>query len=214
MRCCLLASLIGTFWVLVPAVEGAPVPKDLKQPKYYAPVVVGTKWVMKTDGKERTCVIHRVEKLADKLSVHVGVDIGLGVSFSGWTEHVSENGVFRLFESTTEGPNGLLPLIKVPTPRGGTWESTITTDGVNRKWEKTVVGQETVTVPAGKFEAVRIDWVSYDSGKKRSTGSDWYALGVGLVKKKSVTDMGRGAEHISLSEMQSFTPPGAAKRDK
>ena len=60
-----------------------------------------------------------------------------------------------------------------------------------------VAGPETVTVPAGKFEAMKV-MTNVVQGGARVTKTYWYAPGVGLVK--SMTDTGSVKSTTELLE--------------
>lgn len=71
-------------------------------------------------------------------------------------------------------------------------------------WNGKFLGFETVTVPAGTFECVKLEYVtrtktSAGIEKKRST--DWYAKGIGLVRSVSNNE---ATGEDSVSELQSI----------
>jgi hypothetical protein len=97
---------------------------------------------------------------------------------------------------------------------GDTWTQTcnlISSDGKGEgelhrsvTYKRTAAAIETVTVPAGTFEAVRVDYdLEMDASMETSdghslplnvdygSGSEWYVEGVGLVKKTAGVDLDR-----------------------
>jgi hypothetical protein len=65
-----------------------------------------------------------------------------------------------------------------------------------------VFGPETITVPAGAFEAIRVEWwiTLATAPEPVAVRTEWYALGVGLVKSR---------EHLTGetdAALGSFTP--------
>lgn len=95
-------------------------------------------------------------------------------------------------------------------------------DGVNEKvdaqGDSTVVGQETITVPAGTFQdAVKIEArmkmrIQLSGAKKTATGTDvmtaWFAKGVGLVKYVERQELSplqdRGVVTEIMEELESY----------
>jgi hypothetical protein len=190
-----LAALFAATAVplLAPA---APVPKHLmKDPVYYYPIRVGATWVYEDpNGSEETLTISKVE-LADGARV-VTVDRVDPNGLVLWERMaVSAGGLVRV-----EGLGGKLdpPLAMLQGPfRAGTkWETkTSGLDGVD-----TIGGIERVKVPAGTYEAVRVDAdYSIGGGGARTQTTFWYAAGVGLVRR---TD--GNAETFRV--LKSFTP--------
>jgi hypothetical protein len=90
------------------------------------------------------------------------------------------------------------PLLKVPAKPKDRWEWEVAGAG---KVVRTVVGAEEVEVPAGKFQAVRVEAevpIGREATQKTTT---WYAPEVGWVKM--VTKFG-DAEDVKV--LKSFTP--------
>jgi hypothetical protein len=62
---------------------------------------------------------------------------------------------------------------------------------LSAKWDYRVVGPETVAVPAGTFETIRIDYRGLSTSTQRgelppTEGSVWIAEGIGLIKQVDV----------------------------
>lgn len=110
--------------------------------------------------------------------------------------------------TTTYSP--FMPVLRFPLKPGKTWReqyrmstSFMVSTNTDSEYEAKVVGWEIVKVPAGSFEALRIDWRVRGSGiaAVNQDGSHWYAPAVkGLVK--SVTRVrGESAE----AELDSYS---------
>jgi hypothetical protein len=91
---------------------------------------------------------------------------------------------------------------------GDRWKTTYWTynwvDAVVRKYrvdlESTLIGTETIIVPAGTFRADRIDWT-----EGPLTATSWYAPGVGLVKMVQTLPGFPTMTHV----LTSYTPEAA-----
>ncbi|MFA4844218.1 MAG: hypothetical protein WC632_04615 [Candidatus Margulisiibacteriota bacterium] len=77
--------------------------------------------------------------------------------------------------STVEGS----PLLLFPLETGKSW--TYSSSGIY-KTIITVMGQETITVPAGSFDCYKVAYVSYNGTVESSRVNYWFGNGVGLVK--------------------------------
>lgn len=71
---------------------------------------------------------------------------------------------------------------------GTTWKWTWAATGISAAYDYTVVGKESVTVPAGTYSATRVDYKAMVKSETRGDlgpvrGSLWIAEGVGLVKQ-------------------------------
>jgi len=163
----------------------APVPKHLmKKPVYYYPTTVGATWVY----NDLTLVVDQVEDAKGAKVVTVVSVTGAGKARNEVME-VSEAGLRRLGLS---GEPFDVPLVMLQAPFcvGTTWE--IKTRGA--QGTGTIGAIETIKVPAGTFEAVRVD-----IAQRGRTIRAWFAPDVGLLK---MTEDDR--EPIWL--LKSFTP--------
>ena len=89
---------------------------------------------------------------------------------------VSETGLARL-SCGGEPFNAPLVMLKGPFCAGTTWK----TKADEIEGTDTITAVETIKVPAGTFEAVRVDAV-YTLGNQPMSYRAWYAPGVGLLK--------------------------------
>jgi len=98
--------------------------------------------------------------------------------------------------SPLSGPGGIF--IPNEMPAGSTWQEAIGTD---LEMTYTSLGVETLTVPAGTFDATKVKAVS--SSKKDVTTFRWYVAGLGLVKTYVEEAINRRTEELAL-----YIPPG------
>ncbi len=161
--------------VLTP-VLAAPVPKAA--PPLYYPTTVGTKWVM-TNGKSRmTFSITAVEEKDGETLVTIETDVE---GRSGKVEDkrvVSKDGVFGTGE-----PDKRVVFLKQPEKKGDKW--VIEGHGAPGQsgWVGVAGEVEKVKVPAGEFDALRLDTEVLTGGKVTGRMTFWYAAGCGVVKK-------------------------------
>lgn len=168
---------------------------DVKDSQTYFPTKVGTKWVYSYDGKDETEEITAVEKKDESLIVTVRRVDGFGKKSDSQLK-VSKEGLFRL----TGGPAVTHPpmwLLKLPHKEGAKWKTFTGAFGMLES-EVTAHGPEKVDVPAGKFEAIRIETQYPDkAGDDWIVGRCWYSRGVGLVKRTH-------GDYVRV--LKSFTP--------
>ena len=195
-----MTRLLAALLLPLPALA-APGVKD--KPVYYYPTAEGDKRVYESQvGKttlEITEVVTKVEPKGDGLRVTLGRVID-GTTRPQGPVDVSARGVFRTAGSKHDGEP--FPLVKLPVKAGDTWSQTLElpTGRDSMKVTYTVVGEEDVEVPAGKFKAVRIDQVGV-AAAGTIKGSSWHAPGIGLIKETSESPV------INRSRaLKSFTP--------
>jgi hypothetical protein len=183
-------SLLLLSALVLPA---APAPKP---PVPYFVTQRGARLVYQVRDEEKVAVVAAVEKKDGATVVTVHEVLRDGRTVPDEVVVVSEKGLFRVgfWGQKLSEPRCFL---KLPFKPGDKWDLI---DGV----KATSVGEEEVTVAAGKWRALRVDCeVSGPNGVSRF--SHWYGPGVGLIKV--VMD---GEERRSL---KSFTPgrPDPAK---
>ncbi|MDB5312929.1 MAG: hypothetical protein JWO38_7131 [Gemmataceae bacterium] len=198
----MLALLIS----LAPA-PAAPVPTHLmpKHPIYY-PTVVGTKW---------TKVACHVEPR--RVATFVVADVKEEGGSKLVSVAIEDDGENRIVEKVRIAPDGMflvqrnqvqfdppVCLLKLPVKPGEEWETLNTLSAVENavefRYKHTVFEPEWVTVPAGRFRAVRVveDSQYARGGARMWPTTHWYVAGIGCVK--STTPGGR------RDVMTSFTP--------
>jgi len=184
---------------------GAAAAPALKEPVPYLPTTVGSKWSYQyrgyaedPTGSEIVNVVTAVTRRDGMTIVNVAQlksDGAVGYSFS---TAESQDGL-RYGYYSGENFIGCVWLLKLPAVAGTEWREH--RDGMNeplvrewyviRRWER-------IRVPAGKFDAERVDVTKVDRDGTRGEQSFWYARGVGHVK--SVYSSGQSVE------LNSFTP--------
>lgn len=167
----------------------APLPKDAAY-VFTFPTSVGAKWVYESNGVERERVITDVAEFADGKRVTYR-DTGRGRILA-----INKRGLFEVEQRET---TALLTthLLKLPRVDGRAWD--ITTG--EAPTDKTVVwrkahGPEWITVPAGKFLALRVQ--EGHGGNSEEYRTIWFVSGIGKVKE---------VNGDSIDVLKSFTPP-------
>ncbi len=177
--CVAIAASIAT---IAPA---APVPTHLmpKDPPFDFPTRVGTTWVYDAEGEEKTLVISRSEdEPGGKLVTTEWVDSN-GKRTPRKVVLVTVKGVFMTAE---EGEKYDQPwcLLKLPHRERQSWNSKHSRGRKLAITQTTTTGPvERVKVPAGEFEAARVDFeFVLDDAEEVHKVTHWYVHGVGLVK--------------------------------
>lgn len=172
-------ALLVTVLVLTIA-PAAPRLKEKPQTDLLGPTAVGTKWVFVLNGVATTNEITAIKEVdGGKLVTVERAPEGGGLRF-GEVLRVSADGL-----ALVEGPVGKRVdpprvLLKLPAKAGDKWVNRLR-DG-KLTISCTVRGMEKIKVPAGEFEALRVD-EEYDKGQGVFLrASSWYASGVGAVK--------------------------------
>jgi hypothetical protein len=181
-----------------------PPPQPKKAPLYY-PTTVGATWVYDDDTTE---VVTAVERHKDWYLVSVSKRNKWG-EFPYGKMFVSGSGLEWFPGNDKPSGDGLLTL-KLPCQPGEQWQI------IRERWDcPTVTAHETerVEVPAGSFEAIRIEYTTWSVIGSRplrrepeldqpnswySRDSYWYAQNVGMIKWASSRHVG----HV----LKSFTP--------
>jgi hypothetical protein len=155
--------------VVIGFAPAAPVPQARQKPTPFHPTKKGTKWVYDYAGREEVLVVTSAEQQGECRVVSVCAEEEDQLVLR-WRIVVHENGIHRLKIGDRRSckPHWVL---KLPARVGDTWEADFGTARVG--------ALEKVEVPAGTFDAVRIDWTLPDE-----VASFWYAPDVGPVKVK------------------------------
>lgn len=217
-----LVAVLAVPALLLSSAPAAPLPKGGPGPGPYYPTTAGAKWVMRHTRTPRG----GPPAVADRSAGVAGVAVKDGVTTvttgreattdtkdgpktvtaAGPTVVVSADGVFDA-GSRTQPYVPPLPLLK-GRPEAGvtwTWSGRFGRAGVEKSQTRTAVGGEEVEVPAGKVGAVRVDVAETvpDPGRPGMsatvTTTEWYARGVGLVKRANAKNKDEG-------QLVSFTP--------
>lgn len=180
----LLATFSGLTLTNATLAPGAPVPRGAG-PRYFYPTRVGDRMVhARNDDREFTYTVAKVEKVDGTLHVTVNLMLGDEERLDEKME-VSSKGL-RLIRDTYRRtlPHPLWPLKVTPDADAawtGKWPVFTNSGDILEERQYTAAGWELVEVPAGKFQAVRVERVGTLQGSK-SKCTLWYALDVGCVK--------------------------------
>jgi len=159
----------------------APVPADSTPPPLYFPTIKGSKWVYQTEENERVEVILDVKEKSGEKLVTVGYQVRDKQPSPAHTVAVSGKGLC-LVNTTVATLDEPFWLLKLPQPQNTKWDAVLAVSGIGREVGKmTATGPERVEVPAGTFQAIRVD-LDINLGK-RLRKTCWYAPGVGKVKE-------------------------------
>jgi hypothetical protein len=155
-----------------------PAPK----PVLYFPTKAGAKWVYDDDGQTYTLVVTKAEPKDAATLVTVGLVDPDGLITHFQTMEVSPRGL-REVENHGRKCHPPVPHLRLPHTPGAQWQSPLALDGEARGINEMRAGAvEQVRVPAGTFQAVRVDTLSTSPGGQQQRLTHWYAPGVGLVR--------------------------------
>lgn len=163
----------------------APVPKG-RTPSGYFPTRVGAKWVYKVTRPDRvgevTVRVSAVETKEDgATSVTLG-EVREGDQISGQFT-VRPDGLYQ----DVDFPGGAIYypaicVLKLPHRHGASWATESRVIQSPRAETRTAYGPERVEVPAGRFDAIRVESVYARRPAPAQRQTEWFAPGVGLVK--------------------------------
>jgi hypothetical protein len=168
--------------------ESAPRPKAGPDEGLCFPTAVGTKWVY--DGPDGEFEESITEAKADASGTKIPL-VRTTAARDEWnsTFRVSTAG-FDMLASGGVTYDGPLPFYKTGAKAGDGWEYTYNRQRTAFRAAVKVVGRESIEVPAGKFDAVRVDESESNSivgaGNRNGPATEsscWYAPGVGLVRQ-------------------------------
>jgi hypothetical protein len=169
-----VSRLVPLAFLAAAVAQAAPAPKT--KDSVYFPTKEGDTRVYEIRVGEKveggyTDVVTKVEKKDDAVHVTITRERA-GTTPFVTTISVTNEGLFRVAidGEKLEKP---IPLLKMPAKVGTKWEL----DGGTKY---AVTKEEEVEVPAGKFQAIRVE-----SGAGTSKTTLWFAPGVGLIKMAS-----------------------------
>lgn len=161
-------------------------------PSSFIPTAVGTRWKWQskttvgddkgplrptvfTSEQETRIVGH--EDIQGKKCLRMEVTDDLGTVVQTEVISLEPEGVFRhrMNEDSFEPP---IKVLALPATVGVTWKGHYTTQGIEVENTSTIAAQETVTVPAGTFDALRVE-VEHPL----VTTTTWYVPQIGVVKQ-------------------------------
>lgn len=163
-------------WVVLAPAVAAPVPKAT--PPMYHPTTVGTKWVMTSGNLRVTYAVTAADEKDGETEVKFDADNGNPDGKGEDKRVVSKGGVFG-----TGQPDERVVFLKLPAKKGDKWVAERHgTPGLD-EWACTAGEVEKVKVPAGEFDALRVDTEVLRNGKVTGRMTFWFAAGCGVVKK-------------------------------
>lgn len=180
------AAALTITLLALPAVPAPRAKEEPPRPDYY-PTEVGTRLVYDMDDGKGELIL-RVADVEEKDGAKVVTIEQRGTT--RWLPFervsISERGLLRVeyFGYTIEP----MYLLKFPVKAGDKWDFSYSRQGALTGWKgtDTVIGEEEVTVPAGKFKAIKLEGVATEEdGKPREKpqkSTTWFAKGVGRVK--------------------------------
>ncbi len=165
----------------------APVPR-VKDADLYFPVEVGATWTytLALHKREDTATVTHVEQTKAGKLVTVG-RVEKDKTVTAMKVLVSKNGVYEV-EVGGEKFDPPRCVLKLPAKAGDTWKRK-RPDSDELEGTATVACAEEVETPAGKYQAIRVDWEITSAGRMQRA-SFWYAPRVGMVKNSFKTDDG------------------------
>jgi hypothetical protein len=203
----LFAEVPMSRWILpVAAAFCGPVvlsaPKAGERPPIYLPTAVGAKLNYKVPDGHVVETVTAVEEKDGRTAVTLDRRHSAGFEVTV-IYRLAGDGVYRLaFGDRRYDPPICVLALPVAEKKG--WEHDLPLDGgPTARVKARVVGEEEVTVPAGKFKAVRVDTEFQTPKADPIHSSEWYAVGIGLVRLVS------GGEDVYV--LTSFTPAPAKK---
>jgi hypothetical protein len=168
--------------LLAPTAVAAPAPKRT-EPVPYFPTAVGARWAYdRGGGREEVVEVSAVEKVDGELVVSRSSVDGPVTQYTKMV--VTPTGLRQ--DQYNSGPSTVW-VLRTDVRPGGSWD---TPEG-----KRSVHGPERIEVPAGKFDALRVEWEQ--AGSRMVS---WYAPGVGEVKRVER----RGGEEIVFRVLTSF----------
>jgi hypothetical protein len=194
--------MVGMVAVLSAIAAAAPVPKQKQVTTSFFPTAVGTRWVYNDNGGDRdlTRFIGEAKKKGDETTLIINTILPKGEIVFDEELIVSPKGMFVRKFTEAQVCNPPFCRLKYPSSPGDSWE--IKCLCFENKLEGTVkvCEQEVIEVPAGKFNAFRVDWKG--TGKNQDN-TCWYVAGIGSVKEFHRAEVARlSVERV----LKSFTP--------
>ncbi|MGF1580194.1 MAG: hypothetical protein ACFCD0_12595 [Gemmataceae bacterium] len=164
--------------------------------KNYYPMKEGNKWTYEVSLEKVTKKGKTTNKKVGETTFHIGKiekegDLELGKveakvkdALVG-TEHLAntDEGLFRHKINGIEISNPV-KLLQYPVKKDEEWEGEFEVTGMMGKYEVKVLStKDKITVPAGKYKAVKIQLKVYATGETTET-IYWFAPDVGMVKQR------------------------------
>jgi hypothetical protein len=167
--------VLSVFLTFALSATAAPVPKTLRAKQEFLPLAVGNRWEFSSpdapgqvnevrevlEVEQRDGATYFTQKLAGSTQVYRVDAAGVAVVRTGNSDYKNPRVI-------------LTPTMK----EGESWEW----DAGGYTEIRTVGKAEKITVPAGEFEAVPIQYRYVQNGQDFQKGTVWYSAGTGLVR--------------------------------
>jgi hypothetical protein len=154
--------------------------KDKAGETPYYPLQVGNTWNYRAGENRYSMRVAKHEKVGDAMTAKVEMLVD-GKVRSEENIGVTGDGVYRYsYEGKEAKPS--VRFLKLPPKKGDTWD-------VNSRWGNDTIkgtfkaGEETVTVPAGKFETVTSSCDKFTAGDTEISVTYYFAENVGVVRQ-------------------------------
>lgn len=184
-----LLSISLVSFVVGCAALAAPAPREAKKPPLYFPTAVGTEWTYAAGGDDLyTDTIVEAEQL-DGAAIVTVVRFFSRKPMSTEKIQVASDGLF-LLENGHGKHDPPACLLKLPYKPADRWKSYSLPIKSDRGLVKIAAAEEQVKVPAGTFNAIRVDTEVTNDGKASRLYTHWYAPDVGVIKYESGEDVG------------------------
>jgi hypothetical protein len=166
----------------------------------YYPLQEGNAWNYRAGENRFTMRVAKREKVGDAMTARIEMVVE-GKVRSSENIGVTGDGIYRYkYEDKEAMPP--VRFLKLPPKKGDTWE-------VNSKWGTETIkgtfkaGEETVTVPAGKYEAVTSSCDKFTAGDTEIAVTYYFAQNVGVVKQVI-----EASGQKIIIELEKFEPAG------
>lgn len=179
-------------------------PKDPPAADGYFPLKKGTKWTYKVNDQTIEVVVSGTDKVGEETCTKVDTVVG-GKVVASELYAVRADGVYRV-KVKDDKIDPAVKVIELPVKKDKDWDvkSKVGTQTVAGKF-KVKNDKESVTTPAGKFDAVLVEGVDMDVAGTKTTIRTWYVKDKGIVKLEY-----KIGDAVSTLELTKFdAPPGA-----
>jgi hypothetical protein len=200
----LLSYALLAAGLLAPALGAQDKEKDKAKDKAgetpYYPLAVGNTWHYRAGENRFAMRVARHEKVGDAMTARIEMLVE-GKARSHENVGVTGDGIYRY---SYEGKEAKPPVrfFKLPPKKGDTWT-------VDSKWGTETIkgtfktGEETVTVPAGKYETFTASCDKFTAGDTEISVTYYFAQNVGVVKQV----IEASGQRIVI-ELEKFEPAG------
>jgi hypothetical protein len=169
-----VASILAIGLGAAEATKRSPAVTD---PQDFCPTAVGSKWVYLRGSDTLVQTVTKVTRRIDHTEITISEEFDGKITPSDMLI-VDKAGVRRL-TSTREAKPAQYPLLQFPLKDKSEWP----VDCAGEVGTSKVYGPEKIKVPAGTYEAFRIETEYTLHGQTRHRSKSWYAPGVGLVRQ-------------------------------